>query len=95
MVLVVSGACIFAPDQLAHLGGVSPVIVILCGVAAGLVALVGTSASVRCPACGLSLAWYALSKQAHHAWLSWLLNVEVCPRCGFSHSSGQGVSFAE
>jgi hypothetical protein len=76
--------------SVAFLVGVSPVMVSLAAVALGCIALVGATLSVRCPSCGLNLAWYAPSKQAYHSWLSWLLDIKVCPRRGFSHSANQG-----
>ncbi len=91
VMLVVCGASFYAPEQISHAVGFASVFVTLGGIAMGLLTLAVASLSVRCPSCGLKLAWYALSKQAHHAWLSWLLTVEVCPRCHFSHSSGQGA----
>jgi hypothetical protein len=86
-VLALSGVCLFAPEQLSRVVGASAVGVMLSGIALGAVALLGVSLSVRCPRCGLSLAWYALSKQSHSAWLSWLLDVQTCPRCSFEHAS--------
>jgi predicted RNA-binding Zn-ribbon protein involved in translation (DUF1610 family) len=89
---VVCGIGLFVPNQIASVVGLNPVVVTLSAVALGFIVLASASLSVRCPACGLSLAWFALSKQAHHSWLSWLLDAKVCPRCGFSHSSRQGGS---
>jgi len=89
--LVVSGIGLFALNPVASVFGFSPVLVNLAAVAIGCIVLVGAALSVRCPSCGLSLVWCALSKQAHNAWLSWLLDTKVCPKCGFSHSAGQGV----
>jgi len=85
----------FAPDAIARLAGTERAAVTLATTAFGFLALVGFALSVRCPSCSLSLAWYALSKQSHGAWLSWLLDVEVCPRCGYSHSSASGAHNAE
>lgn len=87
--LMVCGIGLFAPNNVANAVGASPVAVTLGSVALGVAVLIGATLSVRCPACGLSLVWYALSKQAHHAWLSWLLDTKACPRCGFSHSPSQ------
>ncbi len=82
----------YAPDQLAHALNLEREDVTISGIFVVFFVLAGASMSIRCPACGLSLAWYALSKQAHHAWLSWLLDVAVCPQCGFSHSSGKEIN---
>lgn len=86
-VLAMSGVCTFAPVQLSRFVGASAVSITLAGIALGVVALLGVSLSIRCPRCGLSLAWYALSKQSHSAWLSWLLDVQTCPRCDFEYAS--------
>jgi hypothetical protein len=85
--LCMSGACLFAPEQLSRVFGASEAHFTLYGIALGFVALLGISLSVRCPSCGLSLAWYSLSKQSHSAWFSWLLDVETCPRCSFTLAS--------
>lgn len=87
--LIVSGVGLFAPAVVASLVGSGPALVNLAAVALGCFVLVGAALSVRCPACGLSLAWYALSKQAHHSWLSWLLDTKACPRCGFSYPANR------
>jgi hypothetical protein len=92
IVLVLSGIGFFATDWLSHALGIHAGLVTVGAIGIGAFVLVGASLSIRCPSCGLSLAWYGLSKQAHHAWLSWLLNAEACPRCGFSHLSSQGNS---
>ena len=85
----------FAPDAVARLAGTGRAEISLAATAFGFLALVGFTLSIRCPSCSLSLAWYALSKQSHGAWLTWLLEVKVCPRCGYSHSSVSGVDNAE
>lgn len=87
-VLAVSGVCLWASGQVAGVIGTSPVGIMFTGMALGVVAPVGASLSVRCPRCGLRLVWYALSRQSHHAWLSWLLGLQTCPRCGLAHTSG-------
>jgi endogenous inhibitor of DNA gyrase (YacG/DUF329 family) len=81
-----SGAGIFVPDLLAAAIGASPVLVLAGAIALVIIVLVGVSLSIRCPACGLKLAWHALSKHAQHRWLAWLLDVRTCPKCGFSHA---------
>ena len=39
---------------------------------------------IRCPNCALRLVPYAMSKKSIGDWLSWLLSVNQCPKCGFS-----------
>lgn len=89
-VLAVSGIGIFAPEFCARALGADPAVITVGAIVIGALVLIGASISIRCPACRLSLAWYGLSKQAHHAWLTWLLTVKTCPRCGFSHVPAQG-----
>lgn len=71
--------------------GIDPTLLQIGGTLAGLFVLVGASLSVRCPSCRLSLVWHALSKHSHDRWLSWLLDVNVCPRCGFKHEHPHGT----
>lgn len=87
VVLATSSVCVFAREPLSPVVGANAVSLMLAGIALGAIALLGVSLSVRCPRCGLSLAWYALSTQSHSAWLLWLLNAQTCPRCNFGHAS--------
>lgn len=76
------GACYIAPDTLAALFGMSPAMLKLAASLAGLVVLVGACLAVRCQACGMSLVWHGVSTKSANNWLSWLLDVQTCPRCG-------------
>lgn len=89
--LAVSGVCFYATDLIASVFGMSSVLVVLTAVAISLLAIIGSALFVRCPACSLSIAWYALSKQPYDAWLSWLVETKVCPQCGFSHTTDQSI----
>jgi endogenous inhibitor of DNA gyrase (YacG/DUF329 family) len=66
----------------------------LIGTGLGLATLVAACIAVRCPSCGMSLVWHAVSKKPFGAWLEWLLTETTCPKCGFtvtaatSHSQG-------
>jgi hypothetical protein len=67
--------------------GVDPAAIALIATAFSFVILIVAILIIRCPSCHLSLVWYALSKQPMRSWLSWLLDTNACPRCGFSNSS--------
>jgi len=82
-VLVVAGLGFLFPMKFAQIFAVDPIAINLAALSLTLAALVGASLSIRCPKCGLSLVWHGLSQEKIGEWLSWLLNVRVCPRCGF------------
>lgn len=83
VLLAVAGLGFLMPDRLGAALAIDPSLIDLGAVFISFVALVGASLSIRCPQCGLSLAWYGLSHKDLGGWLSWLLSVGVCPRCGF------------
>jgi hypothetical protein len=87
VVLAAVATCYLVPQPLAAMFGVSPTLITLSATAAGLALLIGACLSVRCPACGLSLVWHGVSKKAASGWLSWLLDVQTCPRCGHREQS--------
>lgn len=37
---------------------------------------------IRCPRCRVKLLWLAFTEQTVQGWLSWLLDLEQCPKCG-------------
>ncbi|MFL6678825.1 MAG: hypothetical protein ACJ8IK_10830 [Burkholderiaceae bacterium] len=76
------GACYIVPDTLAALFVTSSAMLKLAASLAGLVVLVGACLAVRCQACGMSLVWHGVSTKSANDWLSWLLDVQTCPRCG-------------
>jgi hypothetical protein len=80
------GTCYLAPNLLAAAFGTSPVVVTLAATIAGLGLLIGACLSIRCPSCGLSLAWHGVSRRPASDWLTWLLAVRTCPRCGHGAS---------
>jgi hypothetical protein len=79
------GVCQFAPAWVVALIGIDVTSVMLLGLAGACLILLVASLAIRCPACGLSLVWSGILRQRVSEWLSWLLGVEICPRCGFSH----------
>lgn len=52
---------------------------VICALLFGLRAL----SCVRCKRCGLNMFAYAISTESSLSWLDWLLNADVCPRCGY------------
>ena len=78
-------ACQFAPAWVANLVGGDVTNIKLLGLVGAFLLLSAASLSIRCPACGLALAWHGMRRQPVSKWLTWLLGVKVCPRCGFSH----------
>ena len=46
------------------------------------VALLWLIFSIRCPSCGLSLFWYAMTRRRASEVQVWAVKVEQCPRCG-------------
>lgn len=81
--LALSGLGALAPDRLAPVLGVVPALMALMADALAVIALAGAAVSIRCPRCGLSLVWHGLTKKSAGAWLSWLLDVDTCPQCGY------------
>jgi hypothetical protein len=89
--LAIAGLGLFFSAQVGTALGIDPTLLQIGGTLAGLFVLVGASLSIRCPSCRLSLVWHAVSKHPHDHWLSWLLDVNVCPRCGFKHEQHHGM----
>lgn len=83
------GAGLYAPALLGDLLAISPALVSILAVVAGVAVFVGAWATVRCPGCSLGLVGHALSNQNHMAWLRWLVTVQVCPRCGYSSATNK------
>jgi len=84
----IAGLGYLIPDRLASAFAIAPVAINLGSLVITFVAFGGALLSIRCPQCGLSLAWYGLSHKSIGGWLSWLLDVNVCPKCEFPHKSG-------
>ena len=83
VLLAIGGVCNFAAQPIARVIGVDPGLLLVFGVLLSIVALTFAAMSVRCPSCGLRLFWFAVSKKSVGAWLSWLLQLESCPRCHY------------
>lgn len=84
ILLVVAGLGFVIPDQIATAFETIPIIINLGAILISFVVIVGASLSIRCPQCKLSFVWYALTHKSIGGWLSWLLEVKVCPQCKFS-----------
>lgn len=82
--LLMSGAAMMFDKQLSAVMSVQTYVPTLIGTAVGLAAMVFSVIAVRCPQCGTSLAWLAISQKSSSSWLDWLLDVSVCPKCGHS-----------
>lgn len=80
----IAGLGLLIPDRLAVIFSISPIAINIGAGLIGFLALGGVSLTIRCPQCGLRLAWYSLSHKSISGWLSWLLEVTSCPQCAFS-----------
>ena len=88
----IMGLLIFANARVGAYLGIHASAVELVGLAFGVITLIVGCLIIRCPSCGLSLLWHALSKKSLAKWLEWLLDVQTCPRCGFSHAAAPSES---
>lgn len=82
--VLLSGSLMWFDRQLAAFLAVSQYLPTLVGTLLGFLTLVISVLAVRCPSCGVSLVWFAVSQKTVSGWLSWLLNESTCPKCGFS-----------
>ena len=93
VMLLFAGGTYWWNQAIGQAFGMSPA---LRGLFSSLVVLVtfGFAAlSVVCPSCGLHLAWFAVAQKPVGRWLSWLLQVESCPRCHYRDPiQGGGVA---
>jgi hypothetical protein len=49
---------------------------------AGVAGFLWFTLSIGCPACGAKVAWMSLRHESAGAWLTRLLTLRSCPRCG-------------
>lgn len=90
--LASAGAALWMPSIIGRVTGVEPVFVTLAGLLIlGLASLL-VIVAFRCPSCGKSLSWHAVSKHAAGQWLNWLMNVHECPAC--HHRTGHALTGA-
>jgi hypothetical protein len=87
-----SGSLMWFDHQIAAWLGVSQYLPTLVGTLLGFATLAIAVVTVRCPACGTSLVWFALSQKQVGGWLPWLLDETTCPKCGHSSSDAAGPS---
>ena len=76
------GIAMFLDAQVATALSLSRYIPTVLGTLIGIVAFAWLFLTLRCAQCGLRLFWHAVSSKTMGGWLSWLLAVEKCPRCG-------------
>lgn len=87
LLFVIVGLGFLIPDKLAIIFSTSPIAINLGAVLICFLALGGALLTIRCPKCGLRLVLYSLSHMSVGKWLSWLLEVNACPQCGFSNKT--------
>ena len=78
-----TAAALWTPSLIARAVGVEPVIITMAGTLLGCLVLLLAVVSLRCPSCGMSLCWHAVSKHSVGQWLNWLLDVQECPTCHY------------
>ncbi|MGM9484642.1 hypothetical protein ACS5PN_25835 [Roseateles sp. NT4] len=71
--LALGGTALWMPSPMARAAGA-----LLLGLSLLLAVF-----SLRCPSCGVSLFWHAVSQHPIGRWLSWLLDVRECPVCHY------------
>jgi predicted RNA-binding Zn-ribbon protein involved in translation (DUF1610 family) len=84
IVLGLAGCLMFAPAWVERVTRLSPDAIALRAMLLGFVAFIGAVLLLRCPSCGHSLFWHAVSTQPMGQWLNWLLDVQTCPVCGYA-----------
>jgi len=55
----------------------------LLGLAGVICSAIFACQSIRCPQCGLSWVWHAVTKKNINEWLPCLISLQECPNCGF------------
>ena len=53
------------------------------GMFVGLLSIIPTWFSIRCPKCKAPWVWMAVSTQKHNQWGNWLFSLKACPKCGY------------
>ena len=84
IVLAAAGCLMFAPAWAERVTRLSQDAITLGALLLGLVAFTSAIRLLRCPSCGHSLFWHAVSKNPAGQWLHWLLDVTTCPVCGYA-----------
>ena len=82
--VVLAGSLMWFDQQLSASIGVARHLPAFVGTVLGFATLGVSVVAVRCPECGVSLVWFALSKKTVTGWLAWLLDETTCPKCGYS-----------
>ena len=55
----------------------------LGGMVVGLLSLIATWFSIRCPKCRAPWLWMAVSTQNYNRWGDWIFALKACPKCGY------------
>lgn len=88
--VLAAGALMWFDQQVSDFTGVLQYVPTLVGTLLAFVTLVISVVVVRCPSCGISLVWFAISQKTANSWLAWLLHESTCPKCGFSVARSDG-----
>lgn len=83
-VVLVAGVLMWFDPQVSVLTGVPQYLPTLVGMLLAFMTLAISVIAVRCPSCGASLLWFAISQKTANGWLAWLLHESTCPKCSFS-----------
>lgn len=78
-----AASLLFMPAPIGRTAGVDTDIITLAGTLLFFLVLLLASVLLRCPSCGMSLCWHAVSKKSVGQWLNWLLDVQECPVCHY------------
>jgi DNA-directed RNA polymerase subunit RPC12/RpoP len=82
----------FAPTWAERVTRLIQDVITLGAMLLGAVAFVSAILLLRCPSCGHSLFWHAVSKLPVGQWLNWLLDVQACPVCGYTNPEPPNTS---
>lgn len=83
--MIVLNAALFFPGLLASILPLSAASIRAVSLGLGALTFFVAMAAIRCPGCRVSLAWFAIRRQPHDQWFSWLSEVSTCPVCRYSH----------
>lgn len=92
--LLIAGIGFLATERLSVVFSIPAVLINFGADAVVLLVLIGAVLSIRCPKCGLSLVWFAITTKSIGGWISWLFEVNTCPRCGFHDGGNEAPSGA-
>ncbi len=85
--VIFAGGLMWFDQQVSAFTGVPKYLPTLVGTLLAFMTLAISVAAVKCPNCGVSLIWFAMSQETAGGWLAWLLRESTCPKCRFSVES--------